>query len=386
MRILWHSPAPWHKTGYGILTGLFAPRLRDLGHDVALAVMGFPGDDAPTCWGHPDAPPDRLWDGMRCTGPGLTQFGLPARNTIRSVFGGCDPDLVIVLKDAWVLDPAAYSRYRTLLWLFTDCEPMSMPDRLFFAQAPGAVPVCASLHGLAQARAAGLQGALYVPPAIDMDEWTPGPREAARGLLGLPQDVFIAGIDATNIGPRKGWAEQFTAFAEFHGKHPASLLLVHTVPDHPEGMDLRALARHCGIEDALMFGSHTSMTTAQMVNWYRSLDVLMQGSYGEGFGLPIIQAHAVGVPVIGTRCSAVTEKIPAGTGYLVGGQPWWNPVHEADWFIPSIRELANALGKIERRGPWRPDAIREHALQYDAGHVTRTFWKPILDEVSDGRA
>ncbi len=33
MRILWHSNAPFLKTGYGQQTAIWAPRLRDLGHD-----------------------------------------------------------------------------------------------------------------------------------------------------------------------------------------------------------------------------------------------------------------------------------------------------------------------------------------------------------------
>ena len=37
-----------------------------------------------------------------------------------------------------------------------------------------------------------------------------------------------------------------------------------------------------------------------MAGWYRSLDVLSACSYGEGFGLPILEAQACGSPAIVT--------------------------------------------------------------------------------------
>lgn len=382
MRVMWFGIGPWHKTGYGVGADLYTERFRDLGHEVVIAVMG--DRDRPTL-NHPDAAAAKttgLWKGMTVIGPGPSEFAMPGPQAIRHAFGGHDPDLVIVLKDAWVLRPADYRRYRSAVWLATDTEPLGTPDREFFAAAPGVRPVCVSRRGLAQARQAGLSDALHVPFGIDTARWVPGSREAARDLLGLPQGVFIAGIDAANIGPRKGWGEQFGAFAAHHARHPQSLLLCHTAPEHPEGINLRHLAAALGITDAVKFGSHGNMTHAQMLTWYQALNVLMMGTYGEGFGLPIAQAHATGVPVIGTDCTAITEKIPPGTGWLVKGQRWWNWHHQAWWTIPSEAGLTAALAKAYRGQHARPAVIREHALAWDADHVTKTYWAPVLEELT----
>src|SRR5574338_349983 len=44
MKILWSSVAPWIGTGYGQQSRLFTPRIRDLGHHVALsAYCGLEG-------------------------------------------------------------------------------------------------------------------------------------------------------------------------------------------------------------------------------------------------------------------------------------------------------------------------------------------------------
>lgn len=390
MNILWQGVGPWHKTGYGQGTALFPRRLRDLGHQVAIAITGeTDGPRHPL--NHPDAKETRRtgrWDGMRVIGPGRTEFALPSRDQVRDACGG-EPDLVLVLKDAWVLTPACYEPYRTAVWLAFDTDPLGAPDREFFT-ASGARAVCTSKWGLSRTRQAGLSDALYVPFGIDTDQWTPGPRGAARDLLGLPHDVFIAGIVAANIGPRKGWGEQLGAFAAFHAKHPRSLLLIHSAPEHPEGIDLRELAVHLGLRedveragprDAVRFGSHSNMRPGQMLTWYRSLDVLMMGTYGEGFGIPIAEAQACGIPVIGTDCTAISEKIPHGTGWLVKGQRWWNPNHQSWWTIPNERGLGNALEQAWRGQHAGPKVIREHALAWDADRVTKNYWVPALEEL-----
>jgi glycosyltransferase involved in cell wall biosynthesis len=387
VNILWQGIGPGHKTGYGIGTALYPARLRDLGHQVVIALMGE--TDGPR---HPLNHPDHagikrtgLWDGMRVIGPGPSEFAMPTRDRVREACGG-EPDLVLVLKDAWVLRRTAanYKPYpRTAVWLAFDTEPLGVPDREFFTAAPDVRPVCLSRRGFAQARQAGLHNALYVPFGIDTGFWQPGDRGAARDLLSLPRDVFIAGIDAANIGPRKAWGEQLAAFAAFRARHPRSLLLVHSAKRHPEGIDLGQLVSHLGLDDAVKFGSHLNMTPAQMLSWYRCLDVLMAATYGEGSGLPITQAQACGIPVIGTDCSAITEKIPHGTGWLVKGQRWWNPHHQAWWTIPAVTGLTTALGKAYRRQHAGPQVIRDHAVAgWDADRVTKEFWVPALEELT----
>ena len=399
MRICWNGIGPGHGTGYGVMTREFTRRLRDAGHEVLIALMGEPERkpdgtlNRRSTLNHPDHAVIRetgMWDGMRVIGPGPHEFGMPPAGDVWDAFGGHQPDLVIVLKDAWVLDKAAYRDYRTAVWLAFDTEPLGVPDRQFF-EASGARAVCVSAAGLKMAREAGaqhgvkgLRNALCVPHGVDTGIWSPGSREAARGLLGLPQGVFIAGICAANIGPRKAWGEQLAAFAAFRRTRRDALLLIHAAPEHPEGINLYDLCRHLGIRDAVLFGEHTAMDDAQMANWFRSLDVLMAASYGEGFGLPIVQAQACGVPVIGTRCSAITEKIASGTGWLARGQRWWNPHHQAWWTIPSVREITLALGKAARGQHAKPELIREHAMTWDADRVTREDWAAALEELTEG--
>lgn len=366
MRILWHSPfgAP---SAYAIQASMFAPRLAQLGHQVAISRMQA-------------CSPETEFEGLPVVGPASVEYAIPEL-AARKALGG-EPDLVIVLKDAWVLNPQLFRRHRTAVWCNFDTWPMPAPDRAFFA-ASGATAIATSLFGQRWMADAGLD-APYIPHGIELAQWSPAPdRAQARRELGLPPDCFIIGMNAANHGipSRKGFPEAFSAFAQFHGKHPNSLLACHTVPEHPEGMDLHALARALRIEDAVLFPSHGAMDQAAMLAWYRCLSVLLCGTYGEGFCLPVVEALACGVPVIATDCSAVTEKISGQTGWLVKGQRWWNPHHQSWWTIPNIGGLANALEKAWRKRPGTAAMATAAASEYDADLITATRWKPFLAEM-----
>jgi len=55
----------------------------------------------------------------------------------------------------------------------------------------------------------------------------------------------------------------------------------------------------------------------EMADLYRAADVYVQASYGEGFGLAILEAAACGKPVIATGWGAATEVFDAGSAWFV---------------------------------------------------------------------
>jgi glycosyltransferase involved in cell wall biosynthesis len=141
-----------------------------------------------------------------------------------------------------------------------------------------------------------------------------------------------------------------------------------------------------GIGDAVLFGSHTAMRHDQMLTWYQSLDVLLMATMGEGVGLPAMEALACGIPVIATDAAGLPERIPQGAGWLVSGQPWWNPHHRACWVTPSIPGIVTALEKAYRGRPNHAAARLgpERMAAYDADYITREYWKPALEELIRG--
>jgi glycosyltransferase involved in cell wall biosynthesis len=384
MRILWAGVGPWHTSAYGQQGDLFPRRLRDLlGHEVAVWYFGRKGIDDDPEQAHPRsraALRSGLWDGMRIAGAGQAEFALPAPEQARELFGGHDPDLTICLKDPFVLRPGDYKDRTSAVWANIDCTPLGYGDQFFFTSS-GAAPIATSRFGMRQLEDAGF-APRYVPHGIDLSLWRPPEsKAAAKAHIGIPPDSFVAGICAMNVGTvsRKAFYEQMAGFSQFteRGRVPNCYLLMHTRPDDPAGIDLRTIARHLGIEHQVLFGKNDQQRPADMLTWYQSLDVLLSATYGEGFGVPVIEALACGVPVIGSRNSAVTEKIGSRAGWLVGCQPFWHPEFRAEWAIPRISEIAAAL-QCAMGGRQVPP---ESAAAYDADSVTLNHWKPVLDEL-----
>jgi glycosyltransferase involved in cell wall biosynthesis len=87
------------------------------------------------------------------------------------------------------------------------------------------------------------------------------------------------------------------------------------------GYDLVTLLRRYGLEGrADVTGPNFSLDQAlsdeQLNRLYNLFDVTVLPSSGEGFGLPIIESLAAGVPVVATDCSACSELV-RGRGELV---------------------------------------------------------------------
>lgn len=374
-KILFHSNAPWVKTGYGQQTAIFMPRIKSLGYDVAISAF-YGLQSGRTSWR--DIPVYPL---------GMDLYGGDVIPGHIKDFGA---DIVITLMDIFALDPNAFKALDgpPAHWFPVDCEPLSILDKAALQQT-GGTPIVFSEHARTQLRDAGYEP-LFVPHGIETNVFKPGNRKQYRELLGIPQDAFCIGLNAANKDTvRKGFPEQFAAFAGFHHKHKDSLLLVHSTPrvNGTGGSDLTVLAQNLGIQDAIRWADPYSYaagvyTDADMAAWYNCLDLYTGCSYGEGFGIPLIEAQACGVPVVTTDASAMAEL--AGPGWKVGAEPWWNSGHQAWWAKPCIGEIAAAYEHAYNGGvnPRRQPA-REFALQFDADHVLTEFWKPCLAELEE---
>src|SRR5205823_2378748 len=62
----------------------------------------------------------------------------------------------------------------------------------------------------------------------------------------------------------------------------------------------------------------SSLTPHELADWYRSLTAFVNGSFGEGFGLHLLEAMACGRPLISTTFGGPGEFFDADVGYPVG--------------------------------------------------------------------
>ena len=377
MRILFHSNAPWVGTGYGSQTSLFTPRFQDLGHEVFISSFyGLHGKGS-------------VWNNIHILPGGLDGYG----NDI--IWGHADhvkADIVIILVDAWVMPIPPGKGRITVNITPVDCFPLSMMDEERLKES-GATSFAMSRFGQGCLEAAGIP-AHYTPHGIDTKIFSPAKnRLEIRDEIQMPPGAFIIGLNAANKDAvRKGFPEQILAFAEFHQRHPDSLLMIHSLTQGPGALNLNDIIERSGypgLKESIRFTDQYSLISGlvqpqNLAAWYSALDILTSCSYGEGFGLPIVEAQACGTPVVVTDFSAMTEL--CGSGWLVKGEKFWNGAHRSWWSKPRVDEIDKAYERAwQARESGAIDLkkrrARKFALQYDVDYVISEYWVPALEAV-----
>lgn len=373
-RIMIHSNAPWVPSGYGKQTMHLARILRKLGHEVAISSFcGLTG-----------APIE--WEGCMVLPGGQYEYGV---DVLIPNMEHVQPDLTIALMDVWKLGPLAeaLTGHQMAAWVPVDCSPLSRLDNDFLNRS-GVRPIAMSRFGEQQLRQAG-HDPLYAPHVVDRSVFKPPTEEERakwRTAMGVADNFVIGICAANNDATRKGFPEQFAAFAHFHRKYPQALLWVHSIAQAARGLDLPRLAAEMGIPtEAIRFTDPYAQVSGVfddtlLADWYGVLDVLSACSYAEAFGVPLIEAQACGTPVITTRGSAMTEN--GKPGYYVAGDRFWNHVHGAWWDRPRIEAITRAYEKAYvAPGPRRVRAA-EFAEPFDVhAESTRSHWEKIVGEM-----
>ena len=386
IKILWHSVAPWVPTGYGSQTGAFAPRVAALGYDLVVSAhYGLQGAEL-------------NWKGLRCWPGYSAAYGtdMLVPHAMAHFAGGLDSKMqrfeqaaaegiVITLCDVWVLDVPLLSDLSVAAWTPVDHETLPPKVRKWFA-VTGAVPVAMSRFGERILSDAGLNP-LYVPHGFDGSVFFPGDRAEARDRAGLPQDAFVVAMVAMNMGndsARKGFSEQIEAFRMLRERHSDAILVLHTDVDCPVGMHIRTLIEDLpdgSVKYSDQYAYRKGLPAERVADIYRAADVLSNCSWGEGFGVPIVEAQACGTPVVVTDTTAMPELV--GAGWKVPGERFWHDSQGAWARRPYVDEIwaAYELAYDQARDEDMRAQAWKFAQAYEADTVTDTYWRPVLGKL-----
>lgn len=383
IRILWHSVHPAVGSGYGTQTGLFTQRIKAAGHDLAISayygIQGFMSQ----------------WKGIRVYPAYGKSYGTDTvvPHAIDWFGGGpgvsfrevADKGLIITLGDVWTFQQPLLADMNVAAWVPVDHEDVPPAVASWFGMT-GAVPIAMSRFGEAALRRAGLDP-LYVPHGIDTGVFCPGDKAEARERVGLPEDAFVVAMVAANVGrdgARKAFYEQILAFGELRKKHSDAVLALHTDVTSAQGVDIRHLLSDFPDTSYVFTDQYAykiGMSADRVADIYRAADVLTNTSWGEGFGVPIVEAQACGTPVIVTDTTAMPEL--CGAGWKVPGEPMWHDSQSAWARRPLISGIVDAYEQAYDEA--RDEHLRARAWgfaqDYDADRVMAEHWKPALDRL-----
>jgi glycosyltransferase involved in cell wall biosynthesis len=122
------------------------------------------------------------------------------------------------------------------------------------------------------------------------------------------------------LSPEKGQAGLLKAFAELHGRHQdLGLRLVGSGPDRQA---LEDLAGDLGVSDRVAFLGR--MTETDTLAEIARSDMLVLPSFMEGLPIVLMEAMALGVPVVASRVAGIPELIEDGTGGLLFTPSRWD--------------------------------------------------------------
>ncbi len=374
LRILWTSNSPFCPTGYGSQTSTAAIRLSKLGHQVAIyAFYGLEGTKID-------------WNGIPIYPNNPRDWG---QTDALMFYKDFEADIYLSLVDAWVLKGLDV-RMNWVPWMPVDHDPIPPFVIKVLKEAGGLVkPIAMSKYGQQQLKNNGID-AYYIPHSVDTTIFRPDPetRKLNRAKFAW-EDKFVIGTVGTNHSERKNWVTSLRAVKILAERHPDEIVYYcHTDPIDSRGINLAALQDHLELLGVTFFPPRVTLITGisveAMSHIYNTLDVFLLPTKGEGFGIPLIEAQACGVPIITTKCTAQTELMGGGW-FIENLTPDWTG--QASWqFNCTVEETVERLeqayqAKKDGSIKEQQENARKKALEYDDNIVYGEHWPNVLSDI-----
>lgn len=163
-------------------------------------------------------------------------------------------------------------------------------------------------------------------------------KEQARCQLGLPCDSFLV-LYVGNFLEAKGIRELLNALSRYQGDDVKGVF-VGSGPLEPEIRDL---------SNAILLGPMPNQLIPTVMS---AADVLVLPSYHEGLGTVLVEAGAIGVPVIASKVGGIPEVVSRQTGTLISPRSAEQLVTALEWVRSNYSlalQRAEALQSFVRR-------------------------------------
>lgn len=174
-----------------------------------------------------------------------------------------------------------------------------------------------------------------------------------RPLPGVKKESTIGYVGA--FKRRKNLEHLVRAFHLHVHEHPSSDLRLVLCGDGTERGRLEALLKELGLEDRVELRG--PIPEDQLVETYNSFSMVAMTSFQEGFGFPIIEAQACGIPVLTVEGAMIPEEVSRATVKCI-----------------DLRDMAEWMERLRKDSPERERIITEglaHAAQFSLGRMAK---------------
>ena len=223
-------------------------------------------------------------------------------------------------------------------------------DRMATLLPAVGILTCSQAVADAQAQLSPRRPLRVIYPGVELERFDPGllpsPQKSKR-RLGLPTEELIIGI-VGRLQHWKGIHVLIEAMPEILRTHPASHCVV-VGGDHAQEPEYSAFLREriCALrlEDKVTLAGLQS----NIPEWMQAMDVIVHASDHEPFGIVVIEAMALGKPVVAGAAAGPTEIITDGVDGLLSPYGDAPALAQAVLRYLSAPEFAGRMGAAARK-------------------------------------
>ena len=312
MNILWLSDSPMTVTGYATISWNICNKLAEAGHNVYCIGHNYVGQMIPA--GVEVGEIDKVKFKFNILGGSSQPY---AQDLIMPYIKKYNIDVFGILLDTFMTFPwllnLDFSPAKTIFYYPSDGGG-GMPLRCEDILKKVNCPVAMARYGKKQVKELYNMNTKYIPHAIDTSIYyplSPEEKEKCKAKFGL-QGKYVVGCVQRNQG-RKMPDRMIKSFAEFCKDKPDAILFLHTDPrDVAAPFDLIQLINRYKLNNRVVFSGMSffnGFDYKQMNEVYNLMDCFLLTTSGEGFGIPIIEASACGIPTVVTDYTTTQELL-----------------------------------------------------------------------------
>ena len=295
-KLLIAADNPTASTGYGKVARYLALHMKELGYEVAFAGLQYFGEPATLLL---DNQPFTMYEGA--TPGGLVQ----AIERFR-------PHFVLHIRDNWVFTRYSSGKpydiftpcrqYGAKLILYSPVQSEPLPREVLKVMTYNCdfnLTMCKWSRDVLLKQGLPKEKVDYLYHGVDVSKYRPIDRALARDKIGLETKAPLVGYIAMNYDYRKMIPLAMKAFKHLLEYLPDAEMLLWT--ERVAYWDLAAWQESLGLQKKIYWPKATKTSGIEenlMPYVINSLDCLLHSSAAEGFGLPLLEAMACGVPVV----------------------------------------------------------------------------------------
>lgn len=357
--ILWMSDSPTSYTGYGIVTKNTIERFSKLNYNIS--VIGWQHSEKKNLGSIPIYP------------GGQGQYG---RDVLQKYLDVLKPDKLVTLGDLSFFNYFKDIRFNDTKWI-----PYYPVDGDYIPESYRKLLPLASKRVTMSNYATNLTKELgfdceTIYHGIDENVFKPLNKQEIKEKYKL-NEKFIIGCVARNQA-RKMLPRLLKIFKIFAKDKEDAILYLHTNPIHPRGHNIPSLIRKLNLQGKVKISNKDTLFSGfnptKMNEIFNLFDIHALTTSGEGFGMPVIESMACGVPNIATDCTSLTELIK-GRGELVKIQATMTDQQNAERALVDINEFVEKLQYL-----YDNETVRKEYSKKSIEFAQQNTWDKLINK------